>query len=113
MQIDEGLDTGPVYLREDHRSVRRRTSSNSPNDSPRWGAELMLRTLEGILGGTLKPLPQDHASATYAPILKKEDGVIDWSSRRRRSITSPSLQSLAGCSDPVSRGDCKILKVAA
>jgi methionyl-tRNA formyltransferase len=38
----------------------------------------MRRTIEGIVDGTLQPAPQDHARASLAPILKKEDGNIDW-----------------------------------
>jgi methionyl-tRNA formyltransferase len=43
------------------------------------GAPLMVETLRGIAAGTLAPRPQRHAGATYAPLLKKEDGKIDWS----------------------------------
>jgi methionyl-tRNA formyltransferase len=43
------------------------------------GAELMLETLRGIESGQVKPSPQDHALATLAPILKKEDGRMDFS----------------------------------
>jgi methionyl-tRNA formyltransferase len=43
------------------------------------GADLLLETLAGIADGTLTPKAQDEASATYAPMIKKEDGLIDWS----------------------------------
>ena len=43
------------------------------------GAPLMLETLEGLERGTITPAPQDHSRATLAPILKKEDGLINWS----------------------------------
>ncbi len=42
------------------------------------GAELMIETLHGLHAGTLRPRPQDHERATLAPILKKEDGQIDF-----------------------------------
>ena len=48
---------------------------------PRWpqvGADLIVDTLRGLQAGTIKPRPQDHAKATLAPILKKEDGRIDF-----------------------------------
>jgi methionyl-tRNA formyltransferase len=42
------------------------------------GAPLMVETLRGLAAGTLPPQPQDHTQATYAPMLKKEDGRINW-----------------------------------
>jgi methionyl-tRNA formyltransferase len=42
------------------------------------GADLLVETLGGLAAGTIVPEPQDNALATYAPILKKEDGRIDW-----------------------------------
>ena len=78
MKLDAGLDTGPVYACE--------KTTIDPNESvqdlserlARLGCGLMERTLTGIVAGTLKASPQDHAHATLAPILKKEDGNIDW-----------------------------------
>jgi methionyl-tRNA formyltransferase len=43
------------------------------------GAELLIRTLAGLEAGSITPQPQDHSQATLAPILKKEDGLIEWS----------------------------------
>jgi methionyl-tRNA formyltransferase len=43
------------------------------------GGRLLVETLSQVKAGTLTPLPQDHSQATLAPLLKKEDGVIDWS----------------------------------
>src|SRR5581483_11557092 len=42
------------------------------------GADLLVETLCGLQAGTIKPQPQDNAQATLAPIIKKEDGLIDW-----------------------------------
>jgi methionyl-tRNA formyltransferase len=42
------------------------------------GAELMVETLLSLERGTLSPVPQDDKHATYAPILKREDGLVDW-----------------------------------
>jgi methionyl-tRNA formyltransferase len=78
MQIDEGLDTGPVYLCE---KTSIQTEETIPQLSDRLadlGAELMVRTLSGIVSGSLQPTPQDPARASLAPILRKEDGYIDW-----------------------------------
>jgi methionyl-tRNA formyltransferase len=78
MRLDEGLDTGPVYACEktpiDPDESIQRLSSRLAD----LGSDLMIRTIEGILAATLQPVPQDHARATFAPILTKEDGVVDW-----------------------------------
>ena len=83
MRMDAGLDTGDILLaretpiepEEDAISLARRLAE--------MGASLMLETLEGLERGTLTRLPQDHALATSAPMLKKEDGRIDWSQLAR------------------------------
>jgi methionyl-tRNA formyltransferase len=78
MLIDEGLDTGPTL-------VARRTPIGTDEPAAeleprlaRLGAEALLETVRGLEDGTLRPVPQDHARATLAPLLKKEDGRIDW-----------------------------------
>src|SRR5262249_51839422 len=76
--LDEGLDTGPVYRREDTTIGPDETVSELYDRLAVLGAPLMLGTIEGIINGTLKPAPQDHCQATLAPILKKEDGFLDW-----------------------------------
>lgn len=43
------------------------------------GAELLLETLASLESGTVRPTPQDHSAATRAPLLKKEDGLVNWS----------------------------------
>ena len=78
MRIDAGLDTGDILLQ--------RQLPISPDDTAETlapklasvGAELMVDTLRGLESGQLHPVPQDHARATLAPILKKEDGRIDF-----------------------------------
>jgi methionyl-tRNA formyltransferase len=78
MRIDAGLDTGDILLQ--------RGIGISPLDTaetlvPRLaalGADLMVETLHGLQAGTVHPQAQDHAKATLAPILKKEDGQIDF-----------------------------------
>jgi methionyl-tRNA formyltransferase len=78
MRLDEGLDTGPVYACE--------KTPIDPDESVQelsarlatLGTGLMKRTIAGIAAGTLQPVPQDHARATLAPILTKEDGTVDW-----------------------------------
>jgi methionyl-tRNA formyltransferase len=78
MRIDAGVDTGDILLQ---REIEIGPSETAPELSARLsgiGAPLMAETLRGLSAGTIVPHPQDHAKATHAPILKKEDGRIDW-----------------------------------
>jgi methionyl-tRNA formyltransferase len=78
MLIDEGLDTGPVLLQRATPIGPRETASELEPRLARLGAELLVETLRGLEDGTLAPTPQDHERATLAPLLKKEDGHLDW-----------------------------------
>ena len=78
MRIDAGLDTGDILLQ---RELPIAPDDTSLTLSPRLasvGAELMIETLAGLRGGSDSPRPQDNSQATLAPILKKEDGLIDF-----------------------------------
>jgi methionyl-tRNA formyltransferase len=79
MRIDEGLDTGDTLLRA---SLPIEPDDTAVTLSPRLallGADLLVETLAGLAAGTLEARPQDSTLATYAPILRKEEGAIDWS----------------------------------
>jgi methionyl-tRNA formyltransferase len=79
MQMDAGLDTGPV--------LSQRSLSIAPDDTgesltarlAQLGAELLRDTLPDWLAGALEPQPQNEALVTYAPQIKKEQGHINWS----------------------------------
>ncbi len=79
MQIDAGMDTGDIVLQEELEIGAAETTPELASRLSAVGAPLMEKTLRGLADGSLKPLAQDHASATMAPVLKKEDGKIDWS----------------------------------
>ena len=78
IQMDEGMDTGEIYLQKTMEILPSDTAGTLTNRLSETGAELLLMTLEGIMNGTLKTIPQDHSKATLAPILKKEHGEINW-----------------------------------
>lgn len=80
MQIDEGLDSGPV-LDEAAVDILDDDDARSLHDILAFtGADLLVRTLEEIeRTGRVECTPQDHAQATHAPIIKREDARIDWS----------------------------------
>jgi methionyl-tRNA formyltransferase len=78
MLIDEGLDTGPTLLARRTPIGPEETAADLEPRLARLGAAVLLETVRGLGEGTLVPSPQDHARATLAPILEKEDGRIDW-----------------------------------
>ena len=78
MRIDAGMDTGDMLLQTELAIGPRETTPELAARMAGAGEPLMVDTLRGIAGGTLPPRPQDHTKATYAPLLKKEDGRIDW-----------------------------------
>jgi methionyl-tRNA formyltransferase len=78
MRIDAGLDTGDILLQ---RAVPIAPNDTAEDMAPRQagiGADLIVETLHGLQAGTIHPQPQDNSKATLAPILKKEDGRIDF-----------------------------------
>jgi methionyl-tRNA formyltransferase len=78
MQIDEGLDTGPLLLARELAIGSRETASELEPRLARLGGELLVETIAGLERGTLSPVPQDASRATHARILTKEDGRVDW-----------------------------------
>jgi methionyl-tRNA formyltransferase len=79
MKLDEGLDTGPVYACERTSIDPEESVQQLSERLAQLGGGLIRRTAEGIVAGTLKPVPQDSTRASLAPILTKQDGNIDWS----------------------------------
>jgi methionyl-tRNA formyltransferase len=79
MRIDEGLDTGPLLLAEVQWVAPEETSVDVFECLADVGAKLMVKTLHGLECGTITAVEQNHKEATHAPILKREDGRIDFS----------------------------------
>ena len=78
MQMDAGLDTGPVLMKWETEIGSEENAVELGERMSGPGAQLVMETLEGLKSGTVKPEPQDEAMATRAPILTKEHGRIDW-----------------------------------
>jgi methionyl-tRNA formyltransferase len=78
MRIDAGMDTGDTLLQEEMEIGSKETAPELMARMAEAGAPLMARTLRGLAAGTLHAKPQDSAHATLAPLLKKDDGRIDW-----------------------------------
>jgi len=79
MRIDEGLDTGAMLLQRDIAIAPEDTTVTLAPRLAEVGAKLMVETLRGLERGTITPRPQDDTQASLAPLLKKEDGLIDFS----------------------------------
>lgn len=78
MRMDPGLDTGPMLMRETVPIHPTETAGDLAARLAPLGGCLLVETIVGLKSGTLHPVPQDHAKATLAPLLKKEDGVLNW-----------------------------------
>jgi methionyl-tRNA formyltransferase len=78
MQMDEGLDTGPMLLAGKLAIGENETAPELTARLAELGAELLIAALAKLERGELKPAAQNNDEATYAPILKREDGQVDW-----------------------------------
>ena len=79
MRIDAGLDTGDILLAKETEIGPEETAIELNGRLAGMGADLLLETLEGLESARIVGREQDSAQATYAPLLKKEDGLVDWS----------------------------------
>ena len=79
MRIDAGLDTGDILMQREIAIGLEDTAETLGPKLASIGAGLMVETLRGLETGQVRPTPQDHAKATLAPILNKEDGRMDFS----------------------------------
>jgi methionyl-tRNA formyltransferase len=78
MFMDEGMDTGPVLLKEEVRINPSDTAGTLSRRLSELGAAVLVKTLEGLENKSLKPVPQT-GTVSYAPPLKKTDGLVQWS----------------------------------
>lgn len=78
IQMDEGMDTGEMLLKAKIRTAAGETAGSLYPKLAALGGETLLKAIKGIKEGTLTPVAQDHSQASLAPMLRKEDGDIDW-----------------------------------
>ncbi len=78
MRIDAGLDTGEILLQRELPIGSEDTAETLGPKLAAIGAGLMIETLQGLESGGVRPMQQDRSQATLAPILRKEDGRIDF-----------------------------------
>lgn len=78
MRLDEGLDTGAILKQRSMALAPDQTSADVFPRMAEMGAALMVETLDGLTDGSIAPIKQDDAQASYAPILTREDGRMDF-----------------------------------
>jgi len=81
MLLEEGLDTGPILLQQTVEIASDQTAADLFELLARAGAPLVVETLAGLADGGIKPQPQNHEGATFAPLLDREDGRMDFAAR--------------------------------
>jgi methionyl-tRNA formyltransferase len=78
MQMEEGLDTGPILLQKAVAIGSYATTSKLTSELAQLGGPLLLDALEGLSEGRLVPRPQPQEGVTYAPKIRREEGQLDW-----------------------------------
>lgn len=79
MQMDQDLDTGPLLVQHQYAMNEEETSDTLHHTLAKMGAQALIEALDGISQKTLQPIPQEAALATYAPKIRKEEALLDWS----------------------------------
>ena len=100
MQMDEGLDTGDILLRKTIIPEPDETSGSLFPKIAELGGEALMDTLDMIAEGGLACIQQDHRKATHAPMLSKQDGLLDW------NRPAKELHNLIRGLDPWPRAFC-------
>jgi methionyl-tRNA formyltransferase len=86
MLLEEGLDTGPTLLQQQVAIKPDQTAADLFDVLAQQGAPLVVETLAGLSNGSIRPKPQDHALATLAPLLDREDGRIDFAAHTAEEL---------------------------
>ena len=86
MLLEEGLDTGPILLQQTVEIGTEQTAAELFPILAEKGAPLVVETLAGLASGSVFPRPQNHEGATFAPILDREDGRMDFAARGAREL---------------------------
>lgn len=114
MQLDEGMDTGPVFLRRTEPIFETDTAGSLFERLAPLGASAILEALQAIEAGTLQARPQSEAGASHAAMLKKQDGLVDWSlDARELASRIRGLDPWPGSFTPYEGGNLKLFGAVA
>lgn len=94
IRMDEGMDTGDILLKASIPSAPDETAGTLFDKLAQLGNDTLLKAIQGLKDGSIAAKPQDHSMATEAPMLKKTDGLIEWSE------SAGELESLIRGLDP-------------
>jgi len=94
MQMDEGLDSGPVLLQLETEIDSSETGGALHDRLAEMGGPLLVRALRGLQSGDLSPDPQDHGASTACGMIEKRDGLLDW------GLSAEDLQRRVRAYDP-------------
>ena len=83
MLMDKGMDTGDVLLTAEEPIDPDDTAGSLHDRLAVKGAAVLIDTLKAYASNTIQPIPQNHELATYAPLLTKDDGLINWNKSAR------------------------------
>ncbi|HSL19656.1 MAG TPA: methionyl-tRNA formyltransferase [Methylomirabilota bacterium] len=86
MQIDEGMDTGPILLQERMTIEEGDTAETLSPRLAELGARLMVQTLDGLEDGTVEPRPQPEDGANVTPMLRRSFAKVDWGMPARQLV---------------------------
>jgi methionyl-tRNA formyltransferase len=86
MLLEEGLDTGPILLQQTVEIAPHQTAVDLFDVLAKAGAPLVVETLAGLADGSVRPQPQNHEGATFAPLLDREDGHMDFAGRAAHEL---------------------------
>jgi methionyl-tRNA formyltransferase len=95
MHMDEGMDTGPILFQVEIPILQDETYGQLHDRLAREAGDLIITSLNGMAGNSLKGIPQDHSMATYAPKIEKSTALIDWKQH------APKISSLIRAHDPI------------
>lgn len=84
MKMDAGLDTGDIYCQQAVSIDPIETAASLHDKLAILGAEMIQKHVGDIVYKRILPIPQDEEQATYAPLIKKSDGIIDWTKSNRQ-----------------------------
>lgn len=83
IKMNSGVDTGDMLLKAETEIGEYETSEELFDRLAVMGGELLIKTVKGLEAGTITPVPQNHSEHTYAPMISRETGIIDWTKSAR------------------------------